>query len=875
MGISKYPRFGQRIAPAMLEDILQVAIPPGFLPDTAVKFKRLADLDESIWQTAPEKTCRVLADLVVNEVHRNLGRLPVMLRISSLGAASSKIPLAALELQFRTYNALTKRFGNEMPIETLIRDLLNTCGVGARSVVDFLVSVEAFSNRPQQMEQFGLSVQTEPTTGVSLQDFPSKIEVEISHYPRYGHRIAPRTLKFLLNMPAGDRRLRGRQLYDLDETTWDRVSPEICHKLAIKVIGRIKVFRAALRRETGEIKLPMPRTSGKPILLQLERRTFNCLQAHGLLDEPRRLAEMTIADLTAMCGFGEKCVVDLLSSLESHTPEVYAPSPKILALARKLSRIKDAAGLRIDDLRFGPSLRALRIPGKTLHEMCAAIIAGVACPLNAELFARRLEEIFARINTARRMALETELLDLLTFEPRARNRSFTMRLLGWDGNGGQTLKSIGNDFGISRERIRQITQHHLDRIEQNPSYLPILDRTIEMVTAHTPSLESDLVRSLTEKRLSKGPFRISGVLSAAEATGRQPSFIIAAGDGPPLIFARDAGVDITQILQLARKAISHFGVTTIDDIAGEVAKGVSKSVSTELVRKAVSAQASFSWLDMASGWFWLKSIPRNPLLNDIEKILAVCQRIHVTELRSGVSRNPRRRGFAPPQRVLLALCAQAGSYKVIGNFVSAEPPLEFANILPETEKAFVEAFRRIGPLVEVHKLEEECLRQGMNQTTFGIVLSSSPIISRFARCVYGLRGTEVCPGLAESLVVERRMTRVLADYGWTPDGQIFLTYKLSSGTIANGIISIPAGMKQHLTGTFDLHVAEAAPIGRLVVKDSQAWGLGPLFSRRGGDPGDSLRIDFDLKTRVATAELGQALLEEVNEAEEHFEAEKH
>jgi hypothetical protein len=196
--------------------------------------------------------------------------------------------------------------------------------------------------------------------------------------------------------------------------------------------------------------------------------------------------------------------------------------------------------------------------------------------------------------------------------------------------------------------------------------------------------------------------------------------------------------------------------------------------------------------------------------------------------------------------------------------------LEHANILADTEKTFVAVFREIGPLVELHKLEKECMKQGMNQTTFGINLSNSPIISRFARCVYGLRGTEVPPGLAESVVVERRKTRVLSDYGWTQDGKIFLAYMLSSGTISNGIVSVPSGMKQHLFGAYELRVAGGVPIGRLVVKDSQAWGLGPLFRRRGGDPGDSLRILFDLKTKTAVAELGQSSVEEEDEVNQQL-----
>lgn len=77
-------------------------------------------------------------------------------------------------------------------------------------------------------------------------------------------------------------------------------------------------------------------------------------------------------------------------------------------------------------------------------------------------------------------------------------------------------------------------------------------------------------------------------------------------------------------------------------------------------------------------------------------------------------------------------------------------------------------------------------------------------------------------------------------------------------------------MKQHLQGAYELRVAENLAIGRLVVKDSQIWGLGPLFTRRGGEPGDSLRILFDLKTKIALAELGQASVDEEDEVNQQL-----
>lgn len=47
-------------------------------------------------------------------------------------------------------------------------------------------------------------------------------------------------------------------------------------------------------------------------------------------------------------------------------------------------------------------------------------------------------------------------------------------------------------------------------------------------------------------------------------------------------------------------------------------------------------------------------------------------------------------------------------------------------------------------------------------------------------------------------------------------------------------------------------------VPRLVVKDTQAWGLGPFFRRRGGEAGDLLQIVFDTKQGLASVHLGEA-----------------
>jgi hypothetical protein len=136
-------------------------------------------------------------------------------------------------------------------------------------------------------------------------------------------------------------------------------------------------------------------------------------------------------------------------------------------------------------------------------------------------------------------------------------------------------------------------------------------------------------------------------------------------------------------------------------------------------------------------------------------------------------------------------------------------------------------------------------------------LDYSPVIDRFASGVYGLRGAKVEPGTVESLIPQyQRRASVRLDHGWTGDRKIWIGYRVSEGMLNSGAFSIPGGLKRFLQGSFALNSADGLRIGTLVVKESSAWGIGPFFRRRGGEPGDTLLIVFDLKAKDAHVSIG-------------------
>jgi hypothetical protein len=194
---------------------------------------------------------------------------------------------------------------------------------------------------------------------------------------------------------------------------------------------------------------------------------------------------------------------------------------------------------------------------------------------------------------------------------------------------------------------------------------------------------------------------------------------------------------------------------------------------------------------------------------------------------------------------------------VENNVVIADPPLAWEEILVGTEKTMVQVLKEHGPVMRQAEFEELCLNTGMNRTTYYIYLGYSLIIAKYARGVYGLPGAEVPPGVIDSLIPkQRRHGKVLVDYGWTRDRKIWLGFRLSRGMISSGVFTVPAAMKRFLEGEFVLKANDASCIGTVVSKESGAWGLGPFFSRRGGEPGDHLLILFDLTIQEAIVRIG-------------------
>jgi hypothetical protein len=149
----------------------------------------------------------------------------------------------------------------------------------------------------------------------------------------------------------------------------------------------------------------------------------------------------------------------------------------------------------------------------------------------------------------------------------------------------------------------------------------------------------------------------------------------------------------------------------------------------------------------------------------------------------------------------------------------------------------------------------------MNRSTFYAYLDYSPVITKHARGVYGLRGVSVRPELIESLKPTVFGGKVLKDCGWTNEGKPWVGYHLSDNAVSSGVCSIPTTLTDSISGEFKLLAAvNGSFLGTLATNGTSAWGLGPFFRRKGVEAGDYLVLVFDPSLRVAIAHLGEETL---------------
>lgn len=850
----RYPRPGHRLAPRTLALVLEKALPPECAVEDADAPQRLCDLDESAWDRFDEETCRLLASEVVRVVGR-AARQPSAFSGRAMPPIPSGVSLAELELEPRTFNCLVAAGIQDRPQDLArmtIEGVLSLQGFWGKCLVDLLTSIEHAADHPESRR-----------ARRGQRAVPERIRKPLGRYPRRGYRLAPATLREILQVPVPAHRIknpavRGLQLCDLDEEISAQLTDAELAALGRMIIARVNV--SGQKRALGQCAVPQPPKGMRLQELALENRTYNCLVREGFGARLEDLAKCSVGDLLGFRAFGAKCLLDLLSSLETALARSERLDESLTQEAIALGEMPEAAIIHFSDPRLGALLRGVDSEADTLGQLAERIVKRRVDPADLPDCRRRLAEIRRRIGQFKGLSIGEELASIFAGRAQSRDRAIVAEHFGWDGRGNRTLEELGNRHGLSRERIRQICVRAAKRHCSARVFAPVLDRVIGFIAARLPIAAGALRREFAAAGLDADWLPPRVIRQAAQFLSRPVPFDTVMLERIELVVEEGSLHAPKVIAQAARRIALASGIATTADVARQAAAQLGSEVDPALVRVALETLADFQWLDRRQTWFHLESGSQYGLPNMIEKVLAVCPRIDGARLRAALGRRQRSGRRVPPERVLFAFCAQMPGVAVENRTVVASRPRKVEEVLSGIEAAMVAVLQSRGPVMERGAFEEVCLNQGINRFSFNAILMSSPVICQLGRSIYGLVGSAVNRRKVRAMVARRQGAapdRVLRGAGKLDDGRLFLSYKLSKAAIAGGVTTVPAAMKADLAGRFTIRTVDGAEVGQLVARDGCAWGLGPALRSLHARPGDHMVLLLDNEAKRAEVYLGE------------------
>lgn len=858
MGISTYPRYGFRLAPLALKEILDVYAPKHLVKQENIK---LFELDESSWKRFGSDNCLTLSEIIIKRCNAFFFLMPTEITEKIIPQFSHLENLQNIELESATFDCLENSFSNKKNVfsKLTVGKLLNYRCLGMRGLIDLLTSLE---------------------TGKLDKVFHEQIKPTFRNYFNKKNK----------------RSVSGKisKIISSEESYYD-IFVKALHIVESNFERRTRKYP----KWVGKMKMPLLPQEFNYFELELKIRTENALNKIGIWEEPQRLSNKTVKDLLTLKNFGVLSLLDLMKNLEPYVKQFHSDiineeirisqkplvesisyQPSFTQNRRKINSVElknEAANLlelefvesiKSEDFRFGDFIRRIDKKAEDVSDLAKRIIIDENILTDETKTLLLLKELGEIVSTIQTMKLEDELESYLQPIIIERDRKIVAGRFGLNGKGLSTLQAIGDEFQVTRERIRQICKKWADGLQESNIFAPKIENTIQFIAENAPNSCDVMMEKLVLVGLTRKPFQLENIKEITNLFKIDCPFILKEVDGKMYILSDENEMTVNLIHKKARKAIEHWGASTIEEIAFQLDEE-KQTVSNEFVEQVLTSKDDFCWLDKESGWFWLKSVPRNRLYNQMRKVLSVAEKIDISELRSGISRHHRTRSLSPPKRVLLEFCKQTNLGRIEDGLIIPDSDLNWEEELSETEQFLVLILKENSNVMRRVEFEKVCMELGMSNPAFQVYLSYSPVIVKFGIGVYGLRGINIPIGLIESITntTSRRRGRVLKDFGWK-NNNIWIAYQLSESAIKSGVIGVPSAVKDYIEGEFRLRTEENESVGRIVIKETSAWGFSPFFRRRGGEIGDYMLLLFDTKNMEITIHIGDKdLIEEFQEAD--------
>lgn len=454
------------------------------------------------------------------------------------------------------------------------------------------------------------------------------------------------------------------------------------------------------------------------------------------------------------------------------------------------------------------------------------------------------------------------------FKGNTRNIELIMKRYGWGSSPPQTLEMVGRRFALTRERVRQIQAKFERKFRNIGPQFPTLEMAENILNKNAPILASEAKTLLVEKGLVSRPLDPEGIRNLIFLMNEDPAFYIEKIGKRRVIIRSELYRVVGRVLVVTNKQISKYGITNLSEVSFGLSALYDLDLDIENVNSIIQLSPRYIFLDEKQFWFWAPTA-RNRIRNIFEKMFSVSNVLSAGDVREGIRRAFKQRGIKilPPKSVIVRFAELLDGFNVRGDLIECLTPNTPEVVLSNTEIKLLNVFNKEPQnILTREQVYDKMLEVECKELTIGCFLEWSPIISRITAGLWAIRGRDIQAGTVEALLELKRgvpKKKVIKDYGWTHEGNLFIHAKLTKGIIRTGVIGIPAALKSYITpGAMKIFDKEGTAIGKLGVNEkvNAMWGFMPFIRRYGGDAGDCLLLDLDLKANTAFLEIGDESL---------------
>jgi hypothetical protein len=617
-------------------------------------------------------------------------------------------------------------------------------------------------------------------------------------------------------------------------------------------------------------------------------RTRNRLINGGVLDQPGKLSDLTLGELSRIPQLGPIGILDCLATLEAaevhlasrtgipampgDTGELIAPrSPdgaEVLLAALDCDWIDKVSR---EDPRFAKLLPPIQ---GTVFDAIDGLTSGVRTDSEAVgvvgALAAAIPSVQAEAERIAALPIEEALKELvaeLLGSQDARVDALLERL-NWSGKAHRvTLEEAGRVAAITRERVRQLEKRIKERVADRRLYLPQLDRAMRVLAEHAPMDASDAGRMLLEHGLSNSAFHPRSLLAVAAAMNRTPLVQVEGRRGREAVVRESISAAADSIIDVTFRQLSHVGTTNVEAVSSELATHgvvVSDDEVEQILR--LYAEAVFT----VGSWFWCPSRPHSNLVTQARKVLSVVSPVEAGSLREGIRRAFQFRQSSGRTRRLLLVPTKAALLEYLRGHpdfvVGAEGgvryvrPLDHRKELPPSEQIMVQVLGESpAGVLDRSSFRDACISRGLNRNTFSVLTSYSPVLSSLGYGLWTLRGRRVDPAATETLRQmsnERPPERRVVDHGWTSEGRLWVAIRLPDDP-CSVLPHVPSAVVRYLTSPeYVARTAGNVECGRVrIYENGNSSGYAPFLRQAGADEGDILVAEFDLMSASVSLHL--------------------